>query len=264
MSATPDAKPSMLGSALRAATVLAAMTMPATAQAAELKVISAGAARGVLGGMIDDYSRQTGIEVTFTAGPTGMLRKTITSGEPADLVITSAPLMAELESSGKIVPGSRIDLGRVGLGVVVREGTPSPDISTPDAVKAVLLNAKSIAYTDPKLGGTSVEHLMKFAEGMGIKDEVLRKGLTATGGNDAAAKVADGRADVAIVPITDIHAKAAKLVGPLPEAIQLWTVYAAAIPKSSSDPESARAFVKVLTGPSMRDRWTKAGWQPVK
>ena len=79
-------------------------------------------------------------------------------------------------------------------------------------------------------------HLMKFAESFGIKDDVIRKGVIATGGNDAAAKVADGKAEIAIVLISEIHAKDAKLVGPLPEALQLWTVYAAAIPASSTDP----------------------------
>jgi len=92
---------------------------------------------------------------------------------------------------------------------------------------------------------------------------VIRKGVISTGGNDAAAKVADGKADIAIVPITDIHAKEAKLVGPLPEPIQLWTVYSAAIPTSSADPAAARAFVAAMTAPAMRDRWVKAGWQPM-
>jgi molybdate transport system substrate-binding protein len=249
---------------LRTAMIVTGMAMAAPAVAAELNVIAAGAVRGVVGGMIDDYSRQTGLKFTFTVGPTGMLRDAIKSGKPADLVITSAPLMAELEKTGKITPGSRVDIGRVGLGVVVRAGTPESDISTPEAVKQALIQATSIAYTDPKLGGTSVIHLMKIADGFGIKDEVIRKGLTATGGNDAAAKVADGKADITVVLISDIHAKNAKLVGPLPEAIQLWTVYAAAIPVSSADPASARAFVATLTGPAMRDRWTKAGWQPAK
>ncbi len=134
------------------------------AGAAELNVIAAGAVRGIIGGMIDDYSQQTGLKFNLTVGPTGQLRDAIASGKPTDLVIISAPLMAELEKSGKIAPGSRIDLGRVGLGVVVREGAPSPDISTPEAVKPALIKANTIAYTDPKLGGTSVEHLMKFAE----------------------------------------------------------------------------------------------------
>lgn len=249
-------------SPLRTAMIVAAMLTASPAGAAEIQVIAAGAVRGVVGGMIDDYSRQTGQKFAFTIGPTGQLRDAIASGKPVDLVITSAPLMAELERTGKIAPGSRVDLGRVGLGIVIREGTPVPDISTPEAVKQVLIKANTIAYTDPKLGGTSVQHLMKIADGFGIKDEVIRKGVTATGGNDAAAKVADGRADIGVVPISDIHAKEAKLVGPLPEAIQLWTVYAAAIPASSLQPAAARAFIEALTGPAMRDRWTKAGWQP--
>lgn len=241
-----------------------AFTMAIPADAAELNVVAAGAVRGIIRGMIDDYSKETGHKFNFTVGPTGQLRDALSSGKPVDLVIVAAPLLAELDSAGKIAAGSRVDLGRVGLGVVVREGTPSPDISTPEAVKAALINAKTIAYTDPKLGGTSVEHLMKFAESFGIKDEVIRKGLISTGGDDAAAKVADGKADIAIVPITDIHAKDAKLVGPLPEPIQRSMVYSAAIPTSSADPAAARAFVAAMTAPAMRDRWIKAGWQPAK
>jgi molybdate transport system substrate-binding protein len=255
--------------ALRATALLVAIflsAMPATspAAAAEINVIAAGAVRGIIASMIEDYSRQSGLKFNLIVGPTGQLRDAIASGKPTDLVIVSAPLMAEMEKSGKIASGSRIDLGRVGLGVVVRQGTPSPDISTPEAVKAALIKANTIAYTDPKLGGTSVEQLMKFAESTGIKDEVVRKGVISTGGNDAAAKVADGKADIAVVPITDIHAKDAKLVGPLPEPIQLWTVYAAAIPNSSADPAAARAFIAAMTAPAMHDRWVKAGWQLAK
>ncbi len=244
--------------------VAAGVMASVSASAAEIYVVAAGAVRGIIGGMIDDYSKQSGLKFNLVVGPTGQLRAALASGKPVDLVIVSAPLMAEMEKAGRITPGSRLDLGRVGLGVVVREGTPSPDISTPEAIKAALLKANTIAYTDPKLGGTSVEQLMKFAESAGIKDEVVRKGLISTGGNDAAAKVAEGRADIAIVPITDIHAKDAKLVGPLPEPIQLWTVYSAAIPVSSADPAAARAFVAAMTAPSMHERWVKAGWQPMK
>ena len=250
--------------ALLIAIFLSAMMAASPAGAAELNIVAAGAVRSIIASMMEDYSRQTGLKFNLIIGPTGQLRGAIASGKPTDLVIVSAPLMAEMENSGRIAPGSRIDLGRVGLGVVVREGTPSPDISTPEAVKAALIKANTIAYTDPKLGGTSVEQLMKFAESAGIEDEVIRKGVISTGGNDAAAKVAEGKADIAVVPITDIHAKEAKLVGPLPEPIQLWTVYAAAIPNSSADPTAARAFVAAMTAPAMQDRWVKAGWQPAK
>ena len=114
-------------SALRNALLLAALMVSAPAGAAELNVIAAGAVRGVVGGMIDDYSKQTGHKFNFTVGPTGMLRDALNSGKPTDLVIVSAPLMAELEKTGKITPGSRLDLGRVGLGIVVRAGAPVPD-----------------------------------------------------------------------------------------------------------------------------------------
>jgi molybdate transport system substrate-binding protein len=248
-----------------AAMMLAAVALPAaSASAAELKVISAGAVRGVVGGMIEDYSKQTGIKFNFTVGPTGLLRQTIASGAPADLIIASSPLMAEIEQTGKIMPGSRVDLGRLGLGVVIRSGAPAPDVSTPEALKQTLINAQSIAYTDPKLGGTSVIHLMKIADGFGIADIVSKKGVNATGGNDAVAKVAKGEAEIAIVLVSEIHDKGARLAAMLPEPLQLWTVYAAAIPSSSTDPKNARAFIDALTSPALRHRWTEAGWQPAK
>jgi molybdate transport system substrate-binding protein len=241
----------------------AVMMLPAAAaSAAELKVISAGAVRSVVGGMIDDYSKQTGIKFSFTTGPTGLLRDTIAKGAPADLIIASAPLMAELEQTGKITPGSRVDLGRIGLGVVIRDGAAAPDVSTPDTLKQTLVKAQSIAHTDPKLGGTSVIHLMKIADGFGIADLVRKKGVNATGGNDAVAKVAKGEAEIAIVLVSEIHTKGAKLTAMLPEQLQLWTVYAAAIPASSTDPKNARALIDALTGPALRHRWTEAGWEP--
>ena len=244
------------------AVTAALLAGPATA--AEIKVIAAGAVRGIIGGMIEDYSRQSGHKFSFTVGPTGRLRQIIASGEPADLIIASAPLMAELEQTGKITPGSRVDLGRVGVGVVVRDGAPVPDIATPEAFKQALIDAKSIAYTDPAAGGTSVTHLMKVADGFGIRDTVTRKGVYATGGADAAEKVAKGEAEIAIVIISDIHAKGAKLGAPLPGPLQLYTVYAAAIPASSKEPEHARAFIAALTGPALRQRWLAAGWEPAK
>jgi molybdate transport system substrate-binding protein len=251
-------------SASRTGLLLAFLATTVPANAAEINVIAAGAVRGVVGGMIDDYAKSSGHKFNFTVGPTGLLRETIASGKAADLIIASAPLMAELEKTGKIAPGSRVDIGRVGLGVVVRAGASVPDVATPDAVKEALQRAKSIAYSDPKLGATSTTHLMKISDEFGIKDEVVRKGVPTTGGNDSAEKVANGRAEIAIVLISDVHAKDARIAGPLPEPIQLWTVYAAAIPASSKEPDHARAFIATLTAPAMRDRWLKAGWQPAK
>lgn len=238
------------------------LLLAAPVGAADLKVISAGAVRGVIGGMIEDYSRQTGTRFNFTVGPTGLLRKVIASGEAADLIIASAPLMAELEKTGKMIPESRVDLGRIGLGVVVRDGAPAPDVSTPEAFRQALVSAKSIAFTNPASGATSTTHLMALAERFGIRETVANKGVHATGGNDAVAKVAEGKAEMAVVLISEIHAKGARLVAPLPPALQLYTVYAAAIPAASTDPAGARAFITALTGPSLAQHWSAAGFEP--
>jgi molybdate transport system substrate-binding protein len=243
---------------------IAAAMAAASADAADIKVISAGAVRSVLGDMIDDYARTTGHTFNLTVGSTGRLRAILASGEPADLIIVSAPLMAELEKTGKLTPGSRADLGRIGMGVAIREGASAPDLSTPEAVKQTLIRAKSIAYTNPAAGGVSYLHLMKIAEQFGIAEIVSKKGVHATGGNDAAAKVAKGEAEIAIVLISEIaQAKGARLAAPLLEALQLYTVYAAAIPASNTDPANARAFIAALTAPAMRERWKTAGWELV-
>jgi molybdate transport system substrate-binding protein len=233
--------------------------------AADIKVISAGAVRAVINGMIQEYSKQTGHKFDFTVGTTGQLRDVISSGQHADLIITSAPLMGEIEKTGKLVPASRTDLGRVGMGVVVREGAPVPDVSTPEALKQLLINAKSIAYTDPKLGGTSVIHLMNVAQRFGITDIVTKKGVLASGGDDAAEKVAHGQAEIAVTIISEIvPVHGAKLAAPLPGDTQLWTVYASAIPASSKEPVHARAFVNALTSAAMAQRWTTGGFEPPK
>jgi molybdate transport system substrate-binding protein len=254
-----------MGRALAFVLATVATLLGAPANAAEIKVISAGAVRALIAGMIDDYSKETGHKFDFTTGPTGFLRDVIASGQHADLIIASAPLMGELEKTGKLTPGSRIDLGRVGMGVVIREGAPVPDVSTPEALKQLLLKASSIAYTDPKLGGTTVLHLMKLAERFGITEAVVKKGVLATGGDDASEKVAHGQAEIAVSLISEIvPIKGAKVAGPLPSDTQLWTVYASAIPLSSKEPAHARAFIAALTSPAMASRWSSGGFEQVK
>ena len=240
-----------------------ALTAPATA--AEIKVISAGAVRSVVAGMIEDYRTRSGDTFDFTVGTTGQLRDVIASGTPADLLITSAPLMDDLEKTGKLTAGSRTDLGRVGIGVAIREGAPVPDFSTPAAFRKMLLDAKSVTYTAPELGGTSAVHLFALLKKLGIHDEITKKGIHAKGGIDISQKVARGEAEIGVTLISEIvPVKGARMAGPLPEELQLWTIYTSAIPMSSKEPAAARAFVSALTSPAMAARWTAGGFQPPK
>src|SRR5262249_12710293 len=147
-----------------------------------------------IGQMIDDYSSKTGQKFDFTIGTTGQLRTVIASGQHADLIICSAPLMGELEKVGKFMPGSRTDLGRVGIGVAIKDGAAVPDVSTPEALKGALAAAKSVAFTNPAEGGTSGIYFIGLAERLGIGDAIKAKSVLTKGGREAAIVVAEGRA----------------------------------------------------------------------
>jgi molybdate transport system substrate-binding protein len=255
--------PRCLASMIAATLALAAALTPAGA--ADLRVIAAGAVRGLIAQIIDDYSRRTGQKFDFTIGTTGQLRTIIASGQPADLIIVAVPLMGELEKTGKLTPGSRADLGRVGIGVVVRDGASVPDVATPDALKAALVAAKSVAYTNPAEGGTSGIYFASLAQRFGIGDAVTAKAVLTRGGREAAIEVAEGRAEMAIVFISEAMAvKGVKLAGALPAAVQDYSAYATAIPASSTDPAAARAFIAALTSPDMAERWRANGFEPPK
>jgi molybdate transport system substrate-binding protein len=244
---------------------VAATLFAGPSTAADLKVISAGAVRGLIGQIIDDYSGRTGQKFDFTIGTTGQLRNIIASGQHADLIICSAPLMGELEKVGKFVAGSRTDLGRVGIGVAVKDGAAVPDVSTPEAFKAALVAARSVAYTNPAEGGTSGIYFSGLAERLGIGDMVKAKAVLTKGGREAAIEVAEGRAELAIVFISEaVVVKGVRLAGPLPPPLQDYSVYAAAIPASSTDPAAARAFVAALASPEMAGRWQRNGFEPPK
>ena len=234
-------------------------------EAADLKVISAGAVRGVIAQIIDDYSRQSGQKFDFTIGTTGQLRNIIASGQHADLIIVSTPLMGEIEKTGKLLPGSRADLGRVGIGVTTRDGAPIPDVSTPEGFRRALIAARSVAYTDPAEGGTSGIYFAGLAERLGIADAIKSKAVLTRGGREAAIEVAEGRAEMAIVFISESMAvKGVKLAGPLPPPLQDYSVYAAAIPASSTDAAAARAFIGALTSAAMAEHWRANGFEPPK
>jgi molybdate transport system substrate-binding protein len=244
--------------------VLATLLAP-PAGAADLKVISAGAVRGLIAQIIDDYSHQTGQKFDFTIGTTGQLRTVITSGQPADLVIVSVPLMGEMEKTGKLTPGSRAELGRVGIGVAVKDGASVPEVASPDAFKKALVEAKSVAYTDPAEGGTSGIYFAGLTERLGIGEAIKKKAVLTKGGREAAIEVAEGRAEMAVIYVSEaIAVKGVKVAGLLPPSLQDYSAYAAAIPQNSTDAAAARAFIAALTSAAMAERWRSNGFEPPK
>ena len=219
--------------------------------AAEIKLLTAGAMRAVVVAVLADFEKQTGHKVSLDNDTAGGLSKRIDGGEAFDVAIITPAVVDDLAKKGRIVPGSRIDLAKVGMGVAIKEGAPAPDIGTVDAFKRTLLAAKSVAYIDPKAGGSSGIYFDKLLDRLGIADQVRPKAKLKAGGY-VAELVASGEAEIAIHQISEIvPVKGVTLAGPLPAEIQNSTVYAGGIGAAAKDGAAAKALLAFLAGPAI-------------
>src|SRR5215468_8656668 len=160
------------------------LLVAATAQAADVRVISAGAVKSIVTDLVPIYEKETGNKVVMEFGPMGFVRQKLAS-EPADVVIMSDTVIEDTIAKGGVEAGSRTDIARTGMGVGVRAGAPLPDISTVDAFKRALLEAKSIVYVDPASGATSGTHFAAVLQKLGIADAVKPKTKLVPGGYPA-------------------------------------------------------------------------------
>jgi len=238
--------PTVLAAALAIAT---SSVMPKSADATDIEVISGGAFKQVLNALAAQYQKESGNTLDITYQTVGQHLKLIESGaESFDVAVLTPEAIDGLISKGKVAPGSRADLAKTGVGVVVRQGTPPPDIGSVEAFKRTLLAAKSVAYIDPAAGGSSGIYVAKLLERLGIAKEVNAKAKLIQGG-EIASHVVDGEAEIGIHQISEILAvKDAVLVGPLPAEIQNFTVYAAGVGAAARDAATAMELVKFLTG----------------
>jgi molybdate transport system substrate-binding protein len=221
------------------------------ASAAEIKLLTAGAMRAVVVAVLADFEKETGHKVSLDNDTAGGLSKRIDGGEAFDVAIITPAVVDDLAKKGRIVPGSRIDLAKVGMGVAIKEGAPAPDIGTVDAFKRTLLAAKSVAYIDPKAGGSSGIYFDKLLDRLGIADQVRPKAKLKAGGY-VAELVASGEAEIAIHQISEIvPVKGVTLAGPLPAEIQNSTIYAGGIGAAAKDGAAAKALVAFLAGPAI-------------
>jgi molybdate transport system substrate-binding protein len=232
--------------------------------AAELTVLSAGAVRAVITELADAFRQETGHTVTITPGTVGVLRQKLAAGTPADVVIVSDTALDELTGQGVVEPGSRRDIARTAIGVAVKEGAPRPDVSTAEALKRALLEARSIVYIDPAQGGTSGIHFAAVLKRLGIDEAVKDKTVLWPGGY-AAEALLQGKAELCVHQISELlPVKGITLVGPLPPDLQKLTVYSAGLPSRSRSPEAARAFIEFLARPAFKAKFAAAGldYQP--
>jgi molybdate transport system substrate-binding protein len=211
-----------------ASAIGAVLSSPA-AQALELKVLSAGAFQSTVAALGPEYEKASGNKLIIAADTVGALVKRVEAGEAFDAIVMTPEAIDALAAKGKIAPFSRTNLARVGVGVMVREGAPKPDIATVDAFKKAVLDAKSVSYIDPASGGSSGIYVAKLLQRLGIADQVKPKEKLKQGGY-VADLISSGQSELGIHQISEIvPAKGVTLVGPLPADIQNYTVYAAGI-----------------------------------
>lgn len=224
-----------------------------------MKIFSALAVKEVVEPACKTFTQETGEPVDSFFGPVGAVQAKITAGETGDLAILIPPVLETLQQAGTL--SGRWDLGRVGIGVTIKAGAASPDFSTPEAFKQMLLNARSIALTDPGVGGTAGIYLAGLLERMGIAETIKPKVQWQKNGFFTAQAVANGEAEVGMTQVSEIVAvKGAANAGPLPEPLQTVTTYCAGIFAAGKAQDQARAFIDRLRSPALEPKWKQAGF----
>jgi len=236
---------------------------PAFAQT-EIRVFVGGAVTEPVKVAGAAFTRTTRNTFVYVSDTTGALQKRLASGEKADVVVLAAPGMEALQKANLVTAGSRIDLARALIGVAVRAGAPSPDLSTPDTFKAALLKAKSVSYVNPAAGGTSGTYFDGLLQRMGIAEAMKPKIVYRMQGSEVADAVAKGEAEFGITFTSEmIFNKGVKLAGTLPDAIQLPTIYSGAVPVGAPNPDAGRAFLQAMKAPAGVAAIKEAGLEPI-
>lgn len=246
---------------LLAGAVGAALCTTATG-AAELKLLTAGAFKSTVVALIPEYEKMSGNKISVENDTVGGLMKRIEAGESFDVVVMTPETVDQLIGKGKVISGSRTNLARVGVGVMVKAGANQPDISTVEAFKKAVLDAKSVSFIDPASGGSSGIYIEKLLERLGISDQVKPKEKLKQGGY-VADYVESGQAELGIHQISEILPHGGvTLVGPLPKEIQNYTVYAAGIGAGTKEGDAAKALIASLVGPSAQALFKSKGMEP--
>ncbi len=231
-------------------------------QAAEIVVLSAGGIRPPLETLIPQFERASGhkVAIKFVGGPA--VKREIDGGAAFDVAISNANVMDELAKAGKLAAAGRTELARAGVGVGVRAGAPKPDIASADAFKRALLNAKSVATAKD---GTAGMHFQGVLKRLGIATEMepkLKQTVAGDLANSAAALVARGEAEICVAAMATLLTPGIDVVGPLPEELQDYIRFSAAVGAAAKEPQAAAAFIKFVTAPAAAAEYKSKGMEP--
>ena len=252
----------LIGRIAAIATILFAQVT--LAAAAELKVYSTIGVQGAVEQLVPQFEKASGHKLAITWGTAAMLVKRIEGGEAADVVILTRGGIDALAKEGKVMPGTEVTLASSGIAVAVKAGAPKPNISTPEALKQALLNAKFIAYSDPAAGGASGVYFAKLLERMGIADQMKAKTKYPPLGGNSASLLITGEAELAIQQTPEVmYVAGAEVIGQLPGDLNNVTVFAAGIGVDSKNTNAAKALISMLHSPEAAAVFRAKGLDPI-
>ena len=255
-------------SSLRASRKLVALLsllLATAASAEEIHVVTSGAFTAAYLQLVPQFEQATHNKVVTAFGasmgntPTAIPNR-LERGEALDVVIMAAPALDKLIAEGKVAAGSKVDLVRSSIAMVVRAGAPKPDISTVEALKRTLLAAKSIAYSDSASGVYLANELFPR---LGIAEQIKDK-CHKIEGTPVGKEVAAGRAEIGFQQVSELlPVPGVDLVGKLPAEAQRVTIFAAGIVAGAQHPDAARTLIRFLTSPEAGPVIEKTGLEPV-
>jgi len=227
--------------------------------ATELRILAPNAVKETITEIASRYERATGDRVVLSWAGTEAITKQISDGNMFDVVISTLQSIDKLEKEGKLASGRRVDFAKSAIGVAVRAGLPLADISSVDALKQLLLQAKVIAISS----GTSGRYLTELFQRLGIAEQIKGRIKQPPSGAQIGEMLAHGEADLGFQQVSElIHVNGIVYLGPLPSEIQSITIYSAGIHSAASAPTAAMIFIKMLTAPNFGAFIIKTGMEP--
>jgi molybdate transport system substrate-binding protein len=227
----------------------------------EVKVYAAAAVKSPFVKLAEEYEKATGHTVVFVFDTAGATEQKFRADPSAALLVTTDTLIAERMKNGMLKDGVSRRLGATIAAFAVPPGSPKPDISTPAKLKAALLAAPRIAFSDPARGATVGTHFAKVIEALGIKDEVLRKATVAPDGVETMRLVLEKKVDLGVSQMSEVvQANRNALVGPFPGEFDLATTFSLWYRTDVSP--AVRDFATLITSPAGQARLAAEGFRP--
>jgi molybdate transport system substrate-binding protein len=216
----------------------------------EVRVLSGGAAKGLVTQLQDRFNAQSGFTIRGDFGAVGAMRDQLLAGEPCDVVILSQSLIDQLARDGHVVTSTVTPLGAVKTGVAVKSGERAPDVGTASALKSALLAAKGIYFPDPQKATAGI-HFMKVLKSLGIDEQLASRLRTYPNGATAMREMGQS-AEAGLIGCTQVteirYTPGVQLIGLLPTEFELATVYTAAVCTKAQQPAIAAELIALLTG----------------